>query len=429
MGDVRGREMEAFLLPIHYVRHIADQVRGLGADTSEWLMRSGLRPDSLDDPDLVLGFSTFERLVREAIELTREPALGLFVGERLLASSHGILGYAATSSPTLEQAIFVLERFTGLRTSLIAVSHCLVGRHVRVQFGGTRPLGDVERPLLEAVVLSIKNVLDSISSGACAVSEVSFSFGTPDYAPLARALFRCDVKYGRTWSGFALPAHVILLPLKTADPEAFRQAALICQRELDKLTSDESLAARVRRSLLESQNGFPSLEVVARQLHLVPRTLHRRLVEEGTSYRELLEDVRHSLAIEHVKSGRFTFEQIAYTLGYSDLANFRRAFKRWESVAPSEYASRRRSRSRRNAPSTLVDSWRRPHNLHRARERSLGCVTATPTDQSRQRHRAAERPRRPRSKSRPAVGPGSSASARTSTCPRCSAESWGPRCP
>lgn len=356
MGHVRRRDSEAFLLPIHYVRHIADQVRGLGVDTGAWLVRSGLTSTSLDDPELVLDFSTFERLVREAIATTREPALGLFVGERLLASSHGILGYAATSSPTLEEALLVLERFTGLRTSLIAVSHAFVGRHVRVQFRGTRPLGEVERPLLEAVVLSIKNVLDSISSGACAVSEVSFSFATPNYAPLARALFRCEVKYGRTWSGFALPAHVMGVPLKAADPEAFRQAALICQRELDKLTADESLAARVRRALLESQNGFPSLEVVARQLHLVPRTLHRRLVDEGTSYRELLEDVRHSLAIEHVKSGRFTFEQIAYTLGYSDLANFRRAFKRWESVAPSEYASRRRegarSRSRRNAPST-----------------------------------------------------------------------------
>ncbi len=343
MGSARlSKEREALLLPIHYVRHLADQVRGLGADTRVWLARCGLEATSLDEPGFVLAYSTFERLVREAVVVTNEPALGLFVGERLLASSHGILGYAATSSGTIRQALEVLERFTGLRTSLIAVSHVLVGRHVRVQFRPTRPLGELERPLLEAVVLSIKNVLDSISSGACAISEVAFTFEPPGYALLARALFRCDVRYGRTWSGFAVPAGVIDVPLKTADPEAFRQAALICQRELDKLTSDESLAARVRRLLLESQNGFPSLEVAARQLHLTQRTLHRRLVEEGTSFRQLLEDVRHSLAMEHVKSGRFTLEQIAYTLGYSDPANFRRAFKRWEGVAPSHRALRRR---------------------------------------------------------------------------------------
>ncbi len=70
---------------------------------------------------------------------------------------------------------------------------------------------------------------------------------------------------------------------------------------------------------------------------MTPRTLHRRLSDEDTSFHELLEEVRHMLAVEHVKSGRLSIEEIAYSLGYSDLANFRRAFKRWESVPPSEY--------------------------------------------------------------------------------------------
>jgi AraC-like DNA-binding protein len=145
------------------------------------------------------------------------------------------------------------------------------------------------------------------------------------------------VKYGQSWAGVVLPREVVDVPLKMADPEAFREAALICQRELDKLTANESLAARVRRLLLEKENGFPSLPVTARILRMTPRTLHRRLVDEGTSFHALLEDVRRTLALEHVKSGRFTIEEIAYRLGYSDLANFRRAFRRWESVPPSAY--------------------------------------------------------------------------------------------
>jgi AraC-like DNA-binding protein len=60
-------------------------------------------------------------------------------------------------------------------------------------------------------------------------------------------------------------------------------------------------------------------------------------VDEGTSFHKLLEDVRRTLALEHVRSGRFAIEEIAYMLGYSDLANFRRAFRRWESVPPSVY--------------------------------------------------------------------------------------------
>jgi AraC-like DNA-binding protein len=208
---------------------------------------------------------------------------------------------------------------------------------VRIHLAATRPLGDIERPVLEAVLLSMKNVVDTMFMGACPVSLIAFPFDAPDYAALARDLFRCDVEYGQSWAGAAVPHEILDVPLKMADPEAFREAASICQRELDKLTANESMAARVRRLLLEKQNGFPSLQVTARLLHMTPRTLHRRLLDEDTSFHDLLEDVRRTLAVEHVKSGRFGLEEIAYMLGYSDLANFRRAFKRWEAVPPSAY--------------------------------------------------------------------------------------------
>ena len=156
------------------------------------------------------------------------------------------------------------------------------------------------------------------------VREVAFPFDAPSYAGLARDLFKCEVRYGESWAGFTVPLAFADVPLKLADPEAFRQAALICQRELDKLVENESIAGRVQRLLLEKQNGFPSLQVAARLFHMTPRTLHRRLLDEGTSFRAILEEVRHKLAVEHVKSGRFSIEEIAYKLGYSDLANFRR---------------------------------------------------------------------------------------------------------
>ena len=92
--------------------------------------------------------------------------------------------------------------------------------------------------------------------------------------------------------------------------------------------------------MLEKPTGFPSLAVTARLLRLPARTLHRRLEDEGTSFRQLLEQVRHTLALAHLRQGRFTVEEVAYALGYSDIANFRRAFKRWESKPPSAFRPR-----------------------------------------------------------------------------------------
>lgn len=280
------------------------------------------------------------KLVLDAIDVGREPALGLFVGERLGIGSHGMVGYAASSSATIREAIEICERFMGLRISLLTMSHEKRRGEVEVRFQETVPLGEIQRPMLEATILSIKNILDAISMGACKVRGVAFPFEKPDYATLASDLFGCAVRYGQTWAGFSIPIQTMEIPLRLSDPEAFEEASRFCQGELEKLKKGETLGTRVTRLLYEKQNGFPSLQTTARLLHMTTRTLHRRLIDEGTSYRELLESVRRALAREHLRAGRLGMDEIAYALGYSDLANFRRAFKRWENVPPSAFLLR-----------------------------------------------------------------------------------------
>lgn len=331
-----------FTVPVEYVRPIAEHLRTIGVGIDDWLLRSGVPETKLAEPDGVLSYAVFRRLVLEAIAAAREPALGLFVGARLVASTHGMVGIAAVSSSTVRQALDIVVQFSRLRSPLINISLEAGALGARLVFTDVLPLGDIQRPLFEAVVLSIKNILDDITMGAAQVREVAFPFDEPEYAALARDIFGCRVRYGQGWAGFSASPEVLNLPLRLADPAAFEEAAWICKRELARIAANESMGARVRRLLLEDQNGFPSLQVTARLLHMSPRTLHRRLVDEGTSYRELLESVRHTLAVQHLRSDRFTMEDIAYRLGYSDLANFRRAFKRWEEVPPSAFREKQR---------------------------------------------------------------------------------------
>jgi AraC-like DNA-binding protein len=258
------------------------------------------------------------------------------VGQRLTAASHGMVGYAAINSATLGDALELVTRYASLRTSLISIEKLEGPREVRLVISEPVPLGEIQRPFLEATVLSLCSILGTISMGALPI-VVSFPFAEPDYAPLARDMLRCEVLYGQSWAGLSAPPEMRDLPIKLADQHAFAEADRICQLELEKLVANTSLSARVRRLFLEQQNGFPSLAATARTLHMTQRTLHRRLLDEGTSYRELLEEVRHTLALEHLKSGRFSFAEIAYVLGYTDLANFRRAFRRWEQQPPSAY--------------------------------------------------------------------------------------------
>ena len=337
---MRTPGLQNFTLPIYYLRHIADQIGSMGADRVRWLAQNQMTEAQLADVTLDIPFATFRKLILDALDITREPALGLLVGERLGVNTHGILGYAALNSGTVRQVVDMFERFMRLRTPLVATGHELRGDQFRIVFKEVIPLGDIRRPLLEAVVLSVKNLVDAVTPGSRHVNLVAFGFAAPGDVALAHDLFRCEVRYGQGWTGFALPLEAVDLPLKMTDPTTFAEAALICQRELDKLGPRESLGARVRRLMLEKQNGFPSLQVTARLFHLTPRTLHRRLMAEGTSFQQILDDVRHRLALEHLKAGALGIQEIAWALGYTDLANFRRAFKRWEGVAPSQVRAR-----------------------------------------------------------------------------------------
>ena len=319
-------------MPTAYLRAMADQVASRGADADAWLARVGV---SLEGESVELRLVDFERLILDALERTREPALGLFTGERLPVTAHGLLGYAVQSCASIRQAISLFESFVQLRFSLIALSVEERGDEFRVLYRETRPLGAIARPVLEAVIMSTKNLLDAVTLAR--IARVAFAFPKPIYAELARSLFDAEIKYGATWSGFILPRHLVDEPLRAGDPDAFKEAIAICERELARLPADTTLAGRVRRLLFEPHRGFPSLAVTARILHLGPRTLHRRLIEEGTSYRDILEDVRRTLALEHLRAGHLTVAEIANQLGYTDLANFRRAFKRWTKAAPTSY--------------------------------------------------------------------------------------------
>ena len=326
-----------FPFPAHYMRLVADLIRGCGGDSEAWLAAHGIDAAALASGAIVLSPLQLEALLSSALQMAREPALGLLLGERLVASTHGFVGHAAMNSSTLRQALEFIAKYTQLRLPLLSVHLETVSDEARLCFGSIVPLGRIERPLLEAVMLSVRNMLEGLSLGFSPVQAAAFSFDAPEYADLAHSLFRCDLSFSQPWAGLVVNSKSLDLPLKISDPEAFREAALMCERELEKRMSATSTVARVRMLLLERPHGFPSLPVAARLLHMTPRTLHRRLVDEGCTFRDVLEDVRHGLAMEHARAGRLSVEEMSYALGYSDTANFRRAFKRWESQPPSAF--------------------------------------------------------------------------------------------
>ncbi|MCH2039184.1 MAG: AraC family transcriptional regulator [Saccharospirillaceae bacterium] len=324
-------------LPGFYVAQIVDVVASFGIDTGGWASELGLEPIAEDLDSVTMPWDVFYRMVQQAEEYSGDKAVGLMVGQRLAVNTHGILGFAAMNSGSIRQVVDLLARFIPLRTDLITVVGEVYGQHYRIVFQERRELDDIRRSVLEALVLAIKNILDFIAMGEKLDLQIALPYPVHRYADFLRSMFNTPVDFAQDWVGISLPLDIVDRPLKMANNASFREAINICQQDLEQLENQDSLATQIQQLLLSGSQQFPTLETTARCFYMTPRTLHRRLKEEGTSYKFLVEDVRHRLALQHFKKGNLTIQQVAYALGYSDVANFRRAFKRWQGVPPSEY--------------------------------------------------------------------------------------------
>lgn len=116
------------------------------------------------------------------------------------------------------------------------------------------------------------------------------------------------------------------------DIHRFHQGELLCKAQLEKLTFISRLGGQVHLLLEMSALQDRNLQAIADKLYCTPRTLHRHLVAEKTSFKMLLEQVSHQQANALFQQGK----SVAYTSGYTESANFKRAFKRWEGKPPQE---------------------------------------------------------------------------------------------
>lgn len=163
----------------------------------------------------------------------------------------------------------------------------------------------------------------------------------PYFRKFAAAVPRlAAVRFEQPANRMRFATEVLSLPIVSADPAATRLAREQCERELSALGEGASIAGRVRTLLRDAPTL--SLPDAARRLSVSSRTLKRRLAEQGTTFSTLIDDARRRRALLLLEDRRLTIDAIAMHLGYSDTANFTRAFKRWTGQTPGEARSSRK---------------------------------------------------------------------------------------
>jgi len=152
-------------------------------------------------------------------------------------------------------------------------------------------------------------------------------------------MFGPSIEYAAPAHRLSFDAVLVNTPLSTAHPELAR---LNDQTVIDYLARCErsNLTMQVRAGIIEQlPNGRPNQEDIAQTLNTSLRSLQRKLKDEDTNFKALLNETQQDLALQYIRDSNRTIGEITYLLGFSEPSNFTRAFKRWTGKSPGEFRS------------------------------------------------------------------------------------------
>jgi AraC-like DNA-binding protein len=336
----RSLNLQAELVPIAYAEALLALAGEFDVPRERLLVAAGLRAELLLNPTGRLSLADFHQLAGAALVLCDEPALGLLLGLRLNASTHGILGYALLSSANLERAVqFALKyyRVLGLTFELELVDN---PDFLELRASESIPLGVLGRFAAEGLFGSLYGIAQFLLGERPQGVEVGFAYAEPAHAARYQEAFGVAAQFEQPWHWFRLPRHYLTRPMALANPATMQMCEQQCEALLATLDVQEGLLSRVRRLLLARPGDFPDLDSAARALHTSGRSLRRHLSAAGTSYQQILDEVRKRLALQYLETTHLPLFEIASLLGFSDPSNFRRAFRKWTGRAPTDYRAR-----------------------------------------------------------------------------------------
>lgn len=332
-------------LSVGFVHGLADAVRQTGHDPLPLLEQYGLDAARLAEPRARLSIPRYMRLGHGAIQLTGQPGLGLSMGVHTRLSQVGLAGVTAAQAPTVREAARALTRFEPLYAYNYRGQSSFHedARGAWLRFYSINPYNAYNRFVVDSVLAGWAAQLGALAGQQLEVEKVDIEFPATPYAESYGEVFGCAVEFSKSANQLRLNHATLALRNPEHCPSTWRHLLEICERELEQLTRTRSLRERISQLLGPLLNGRePDLEEVANRLQLPTWTLRRKLAEEGTQYRAILNDTRRDLAMAYIRDTELAFGEIAYLLGFASAEAFQRAFKRWNGQTPGEFRKAQR---------------------------------------------------------------------------------------
>lgn len=308
-----------------------------GIDPETLLEGSGIDPADLSDPMKLITLDQEKSVAFRFIDMVPLPWLGLEIGKDYHFSANGKLGMAMMCCENLLEALKMILEFSDLTASYHQYIMTIDGEIGTAVFKEISDLGKHKRFFCESEIASLHAMAHVSHIGHDVFKELHFAYPRPSYASKYQEHFHCPMFFDASCNKIIFDANQLERPLMMANPLVKQTLENECRQLLPRLHSNSSVTAKIRQELFNHPDVFPTLEDMAKRINLSPRTLRRRLMEEKTSFKAIITDIRKDKALELLKTTSLTMENVALRLGFSEVSSFYRAFKSWTGRTPNSF--------------------------------------------------------------------------------------------
>ena len=324
-----------------YAKALLDFAVHAGADEARLLERAGLDAEVLLDQDNRVPLAHFVDLMRAAKDLTDNPALALEFGADSDFRKWSVVGLIAHASETMLEAAMQLNRYGGL-----VVEVDVIGNGPR--FGQVMRDGELWMTDQRSNPNAFPELTESTWSRFICSSRENFPHATfalaahvthpePPYRAAYDRLWQVPVTFNSHWNAIKVHPAWPMLKIDGGNRYVFGVLAERAEALLTELQTSKTERGRVESLLMPIlHTGDISMEAIAAKIGVSRQTLYRNLKAEGVTFEQVLDELRHKMALDYLKARKVSVNETAYLVGFSDPAAFSRAFKRWTGMSPRE---------------------------------------------------------------------------------------------
>ena len=279
------------------------------------------------------------RLIELAARTANDRAFGVSMAEGVNPRDAGVLYYLLNAAATLRQALTLQSRYVHIGNAAIrtTVAFSPAG-DATVEFNylglRRRELAHVAEYHLAVTV----RILREISGRPISPKSVSFAHQRSFAIREIERFFGCPVQFGAPWDRLHFSKETLETGVVYADDRLLEILLKYCDREAasrgDATASFRIAVENEVQKLLPS--GEARIDAIANAVGVSSRSLARRLAEEGTTFSEVLDDIRRALSLQYLAEPKLSVDQITSLLGYGDAGSFSHAFRRWTGTSPSQ---------------------------------------------------------------------------------------------